>query len=174
MFVFKREKDNKEVDRPFSKINVVLVFYHWDWIKNILADHGLHSFKERAEWNKKSYTQEHSEISYLNIDLNVLQIDAHELGVDLEDAITGSHELKLETIQSNWYNFDEHTVVNLKYIGQSMFTQKINFLIFGTIITVCYRIIQYFAVYIGIVSFSKMLKSHPTFMACSHGAYYAA
>ena len=113
MFVFKREKDNKEVDRPFSKINVVLVFYHWDWIKNILADHVLHSFKERAEWNKKSYTQEHSEISYLNIDLNVLQIDAHELGVDLEDAITGSHELKLETIQSNWYNFDEHTVVNL-------------------------------------------------------------
>ena len=104
MFVFKREKDNKEVDRPFSKINVVLVFYHWDWIKNILADHVLHSFKERAEWNKKSYTQEHS------------QIDAHELGVDLEDAITGSHELKLETIQSNWYNFDEHTVVNLSSV----------------------------------------------------------
>ena len=74
-----------------------------------------HSKKELNEI-KKSYTQEHSEISYLNIDLNVLQIDAHELGVDLEDAITGSHELKLETIQSNWYNFDEHTVVNLSSV----------------------------------------------------------
>jgi hypothetical protein len=44
----------------------------------------------------KRFRRKRKSSLHLDVDLDVLQLNAHELGVDLENAVAGSDELKLE------------------------------------------------------------------------------